>query len=69
MPKRIAVVDYSKCRPEGCDQGVCAAAMQCEYGNLAQEDIYEAPEVNPAKWCRGCAKCVQACPLKAIRMM
>jgi Pyruvate/2-oxoacid:ferredoxin oxidoreductase delta subunit len=43
--------------------------MQCEYGNLVQEDIHEAPEINPAKWCRGCATCVQACPFKAIRMM
>ncbi len=69
MPKRIAVVDYSKCRADECDSGVCAAAMQCEYGNLAQENLDEAPEVNPAKWCRGCAKCVNACPFKAVRMM
>ncbi len=69
MPKRIAVIDYSKCHPDKCDHGVCAAAMQCEYGNLVQSDIYGEPEVNPAKWCRGCTKCVQACPFKAIRMM
>jgi ATP-binding cassette subfamily E protein 1 len=69
MPKRIAVVDYSKCHPDKCDHGVCASAMQCEYGNLVQENLDEAPEVNPSKWCRGCTKCVQACPFKAIRMM
>ena len=69
MPKAAAVVDCQKCHPERCDEGVCRAVLECEYGSLLQESAYEAPEINPAKWCHGCAKCAQACPVKAIRML
>jgi translation initiation factor RLI1 len=69
MPKRVAAVDYSKCLPESCDSGECAAALACEHGALIQESPYEEPEINSAKWCDGCAHCAQACLLKAIRMI
>jgi translation initiation factor RLI1 len=69
MAKKVAVVDYNMCHPEQCDGGVCLAAVECEHGSLIQTDPYETPEVNPAKWCHGCAKCSTACPLKAIRMV
>ncbi|MDY6892412.1 MAG: hypothetical protein SVO26_01680 [Chloroflexota bacterium] len=69
MPKKAPVVDYNECHPEKCDKGVCVAALACEYGSLVQEEPYEMPELNPAKWCHSCAKCVTACPLKAIKMM
>jgi len=69
MPKKIPVIDYTRCHPEECDKGVCVAALECEYGSLVQEAPYEVPELNPAKWCHSCAKCVKACPLKAIRML
>lgn len=69
MPKKVAMVDYQKCHPEKCDHGVCVAALECEYENLIQERYYEVPEIDPAKWCHGCAKCAKACPLKAIRML
>lgn len=69
MTKKIAAVDYEKCRPEECDKGVCVAAAECEHGNMVQEAPYETPEINPAKWCHSCAKCARACPLGAIRMM
>ena len=69
MPKKVAVVDYEKCHPDNCDHGVCLAALACEHGNLVQESAYEAPEINPAKWCHGCAECVKACPLKVIKIV
>ncbi len=69
MAKKVAVVDYNMCDPERCDNGVCIAALECEHGSLVQDGAYETPEVNPAKWCHGCAKCSTACPLKAIRMV
>jgi Fe-S-cluster-containing hydrogenase component 2 len=69
MPEKVAAVDYTKCCPEKCDSGVCVAARECEHGSLKQEMPYETPVINPSKWCHGCAKCVKACPLKAIRML
>jgi len=69
MPKKVAALDYEKCCPEECGQGVCVAMSECEHGCLKQESPYEMPEINPAKWCHGCAKCVKSCPLKAIKMV
>ena len=70
MPKKVVAVDYTKCRPDRCsDNGRCPAALVCEHGSLTQQNPYEEPEITPSKWCHGCAKCVQACPLKAIRMV
>lgn len=69
MAKKVAHVDYQRCHPESCDHGECLAALECEYGYLAAEGAYEAPEVNPVRWCHGCAKCASACPMKAIRML
>jgi len=69
MPKETAHVDYGGCRPEACSDGACPAALECEYGSLVQPVTGEAPEMNPAKWCRGCARCVLACPFEAIRML
>jgi translation initiation factor RLI1 len=70
MPKQVVAVDYERCRPDNCeDSGVCTASLVCEYGSLTQQSPYEEPEVIPSKWCHGCSKCVQACPLKAIRVI
>ena len=69
MPKKVPVLDYEKCQPGKCDNGVCVAALECEYGSLVQKSAYETPEINPAKWCHSCAKCAKICPLKAIRML
>jgi Fe-S-cluster-containing hydrogenase component 2 len=69
MPKKTPGVDYARCDPGQCDKGICKAALECEHGSLVQESPYETPEINPAKWCHSCAKCVKACPLEAIRMM
>jgi Fe-S-cluster-containing hydrogenase component 2 len=69
MAKKVPAVDYAQCRPENCDNGVCSASLECEHGSLVQEEPYETPEVNPAKWCHSCAKCARACPLGAIRLI
>ena len=69
MPKKIVVVDYTRCKPEKCNGGVCLAALECEHKSLLQVHPGEVPEVNSARWCRGCAKCAGVCPLKAIRML
>ncbi len=68
MPKRMAVVDYSKCEPDRCAGGICLAASACPKKVLKQITPFEMPSPNPAM-CVGCGECTQACPLKAIRMM
>lgn len=68
MLRKMAMVDYGKCRPEQCDSGVCAATLACPHKLLEQEAPYEAPMPNPSI-CRGCAKCVLACPIEAIRLI
>lgn len=68
MPKRIAVVDYGRCRPEKCDGGICVAVSACPNKILKQAAPCEMPNPSSAM-CVGCGVCVQACPLKAIRMM
>ena len=68
MPKQMAVVDYGQCQPEKCDNGICLAVLASPSKILKQEAPYEMPDPSPAM-CVGCGLCVQACPLKAIRLM
>ncbi|MBE0479547.1 MAG: hypothetical protein IBX68_01055 [Dehalococcoidia bacterium] len=69
MPKKTVTLDYDRCCPEKCTDGVCLAALECEYGSLKQEAPYELPDLVPAKWCHGCAKCARVCPAKAINVV
>ena len=68
MPGKMALVDYNRCRPGECDNGVCEAALACRRKLLQQEAPSDAPMTNPSV-CAGCADCVRACPLKAIQIM
>jgi len=68
MPTKMAVVDYSRCQPDKCEQGICLAVLACPNKILTQEAPYEMPDPNPSM-CVSCGLCVQACPLKAIRLM
>jgi translation initiation factor RLI1 len=67
MPSKMALVDFGKCRPQNCPDGVCAAALACERKLLRQETPYQCPMPDPSV-CKGCGDCVRACPLKAIVM-
>jgi len=68
MSGNIALIDYKKCRPELCDSGSCAAALACPRKLLKQEAGYEVPMPPDVSVCQGCAKCVVACPAKAIQV-
>jgi translation initiation factor RLI1 len=65
MSRKMVLVNFAKCRPENCENGLCKAAGACNYKLLKQENIYETPMADPSA-CRGCGDCVRACPLKAI---
>lgn len=69
MPYPRAVINYQKCQPDKCSNGVCAAAEICPQKVLKQEAPYELPMARPSKFCKGCAKCNQACPAKAISIV
>lgn len=68
MAGKLALVDYSKCDPEQCAQGVCPAVIACPRKLLEQEAPYESPMTDPAP-CRGCGDCARSCPLRAIKVV
>jgi len=67
MASKIALVNYNKCRPARCDNGICTAALACPRNLLRQENPYEVPMPDPSI-CRGCGDCIRACPLKAVEI-
>jgi len=68
MPQPKVVLDYERCDPEACEDGICAAAKVCEKKVLRQEAPGEMPDLYPSM-CRGCTDCINACPRDAIRLM
>ena len=67
MPNKMAIIDFSRCHPDECDNGLCLAAKACERRLLLQENAFEHPMPNPSL-CRACGDCVRACPLNAIQI-
>lgn len=67
MPGKTALVNFNKCRPDRCEDGVCQASLACRYKLLKQEKSYDIPMTDPFI-CRGCGDCVLACPCKAIEI-
>lgn len=68
MLRKVALLDFNKCRPEDCPEGICAAARVCPIGRLRQEAPYTVPEPEPSA-CRTCGECVRACPRKALQIV
>ncbi len=68
MAGKIALVDYHKCDPGGCERGVCAAALVCPQRSLVQEEPYEVPMAGPFP-CKGCGDCARTCTAGAIRVV
>ncbi|MDP2744794.1 MAG: 4Fe-4S binding protein [Dehalococcoidia bacterium] len=65
MPK--AFLRIENCQPERCDRGICQARKHCPVKAIFQEEPHEVPFLS-AGMCNGCAKCIEACPLKAISL-
>lgn len=68
MPSKIALIDFHKCDPAKCNAGKCPAVEVCPRKLIKQEQPYETPMTDPFV-CRGCADCVRACPLGAIKIV
>lgn len=67
MSKKLALLDFNKCRPEDCNDGICVAAEVCPSRLFRQEAPYEVPMPEPSS-CRACGDCVRACPQHAINI-
>ena len=68
MTKKMALLDFNRCRPESCEGGVCAAARACPSRLMKQEEPYTPPMPEPFA-CRACGDCARACPQKAIQII
>jgi translation initiation factor RLI1 len=68
MAGKMAMVDFAKCHPAKCADGVCVAAQACPRKLMKQEQAGDIPMTNPSI-CKGCGDCARACPLKAIRVV
>ena len=68
MARKMALLDYSKCRPGSCEGGICAAAAVCPSKLLKQEEPFAPPMPEPSA-CRACGECVRACPQQAMRIV
>jgi len=58
-------VDYGKCHPERCDNGICVAVFYCPDKLWKQEKPYDLPYPIPG-FCQDCGICVDSCPMEAI---
>ncbi len=63
-----ALIDYRRCDPARCPEGICAAARACERRLLKQEAAFEVP-MPGALPCSGCGDCVRGCPLEAVKIV
>ncbi len=68
MSRKVALIDFKKCRPGQCENGVCVAALACSSKLLKQEEPFSIPMTEPFA-CRACGDCTRACPLKAINIV
>lgn len=68
--RKHAIVDLDICDPHTCnpEAGICLALKACTHGILEQEEPFESPIILSQTMCVGCADCVTACPLGAIRI-
>lgn len=63
-----ALLDLDRCQPDRCPSGLCAARRLCDVRAIYQPDPYEVPVLDWSR-CRACAKCVGACPARAISLV
>ena len=65
MSAKIALIDYNRCDPKECKDGICKALSSCSKKNIKQEEPYETPFIN-TNLCTGFYECITACSKGAI---
>ncbi|MGQ9509757.1 MAG: 4Fe-4S binding protein [Thermodesulfobacteriota bacterium] len=66
--KLKVAIDYKRCNPHNCERGVCVVVGVCPTKLWKQLGAYDSPYPVPG-FCQECGKCVESCPLEAIRML
>ncbi len=65
LEKQKVAVDYKKCHPESCKDGVCQAVQECPRKLWKQEEPYDLPFVISG-FCEDCERCIEVCPHNAV---
>jgi len=65
MPRKIALINYRKCVPEDCRDGICNAIKGCSRKVIKQEEPYDLPFIDMGL-CLGCFECLPYCHKEAI---
>jgi len=66
--KQKVSVDYKKCDPNRCLNGVCLSVVECPRKVFKQEDPYDPPYI-VSGFCQECSKCVEVCITGAVKML
>lgn len=66
-PKVKMKIDYKKCAPNKCKNGICVAILACPNKLIKQLEPYDFPYPIPG-FCQECAKCREACLSGAIEI-
>lgn len=66
-PKVKITIDYKKCDPKRCNNGICSALLACPIKLIKQIEPYDYPYPLDG-FCQECGKCVESCLLEAIKM-
>jgi len=65
MPAKTAIINYARCDPAECKDGICQASGACKKKVFKQETPYETPYIN-SSLCSGCYECIPYCPANAV---
>lgn len=66
--KLKVAIDYKRCNPRNCEKGICIIIGVCPSKLWKQLEPYDFPFPIQG-FCQECGKCVDNCPMKAVKML